>query len=452
MSSRKVLLNCCAISALALVMPGYADDAEKVEKPDASVHQMLTPDVTDNAPSAHQREIQRLREEKELLELDNALQLEKNKRELADLTAQRDKLLLENEIKEAQQEQLNAELTTEKERLELEIAIREAKQRQAMAKLETKKSLLELENAIQEAQNRSKQLSIELESSQLALETARMEYERSKRNKDMEEIDEKLARRAKMDEWEARADKDPEYLMEPFQDGKLIISDRRVYINGPIIPGLGDYVTERINFYNNKNQKYPIFMIIDRCTGGSVVEGAQMLKAMESSKAPIYVVVRSLSASMAAVLTALADKSYAYPNAVLLHHQVSSFFVGNLTQQKEQLKLSQAWADRLMTPVAERMGLTLAEFFDAMYEHNSDGNWYEFADNALELGWIDGVVTEVEDTSYLRMPLEMPEDEPQGMFLQAEEKIDAQGNRYMQLPHLGPGDFYYMYNPDNYYR
>ena len=77
---------------------------------------------------------------------------------------------------------------------------------------------------------------------------------------------------------------------------------------------------------------------IDRCPGGSVMEGYRIVKAMQASKAPIHVVVKSFAASMAAVITTLAVHSYAYPNAVILHHQMSTGANGNMTQIKEQVE------------------------------------------------------------------------------------------------------------------
>jgi ATP-dependent Clp protease, protease subunit len=435
-----ILVCLCTVTALALVRPLFADTPEKATPATDVLHLDI-----------HTQALEKLRQEKEHLELDNALQLEKNKRELAELTAQRDKLLLENEIKEAQQKQLNAELSALKEKLELEIIIREAQQRQQMAEIETEKARLELENALQEARNRTEQLKIDLEIAQLGLRTSRADVERTQRTRAMEQLDEQIMARIKLEEWESQANKQ-EYDAEPFKNGILTISDRRIYIDGPIVPGMGDQIAERIHFYNNKNHQYPIFIIIDRCSGGSVVEGAQILTAMESSTAPIYVVVRSLAASMAAVLTALADKSFVYPNAVLIHHQVSGFFFGNLTQQKEQLSITEAWTERLIGPVAQRMGMAIEEFFTQMYAHNSDGNWLEFGDNALKLGWVDHVIQEVRDHSHVKKPVELPRQEQNVISLHVKEQHDPQGRRFMQLPHLGPGDFYYLYNPDNYYR
>jgi ATP-dependent Clp protease protease subunit len=32
------------------------------------------------------------------------------------------------------------------------------------------------------------------------------------------------------------------------------------------------------------------------------------------------------------------------------------------------------------------------------------------------------------------------------------EEVDASGRAFVRLPRLSPVDFYYLYNPDNYYR
>ena len=62
-----------------------------------------------------------------------------------------------------------------------------------------------------------------------------------------------------------------------------------------------DFVCSRIAFYNAIDSEAPIFIVIDRSPGGSVMSGYMMLQAMETSKAPVYVVVKGYAASMAAI-------------------------------------------------------------------------------------------------------------------------------------------------------
>jgi ATP-dependent Clp protease protease subunit len=267
---------------------------------------------------------------------------------------------------------------------------------------------------------------------------------------------------------------DPVYLKEPMQGKKLILSDRRIPLNGPIGMNTADTITARINYFNNRDRESPIFIVIDDSPGGSVMAGYKILKAMHGSQAPVYVVVKSMAASMAACITTLAERSYAYPNAVILHHQISSISGGNLTQQQEWMKEMQEWWKRLADPVAAKMGLTREEFIKQMYANRSTGDWNLFADEAQKLKWVDQIVEEIEETGTVKNPdiappqsttpvrIPLPLTGAGGQVIsQAQASVDGQtlmeqrdekGRPFVVLPRLNPMDCYWMYNPDGYFR
>jgi ATP-dependent Clp protease protease subunit len=255
----------------------------------------------------------------------------------------------------------------------------------------------------------------------------------------------------------AYADADPVYLENPLrEDGTLVISDRRIALNGMISMATADHITDRIDFYNNADRKLPIFIVIDQSPGGSVMAGYRILKAMESSDAPVHVVVKSFAASMAAGITTLAKESYAYPNAIILHHQISSTLFGqlNLTEQAEFVKESQRWWTRLATPVAQKMGITTDEFIKKMYEHSTSGDWSEFGEDAQKLKWVNHIVQGIEESSFTKNPDlkgSMPAA-PSQPAAELKEEIDANGRPFAYLPRLTPKDVYFLYNPDGYYR
>ena len=253
------------------------------------------------------------------------------------------------------------------------------------------------------------------------------------------------------------ADAKPVYLAKPLKDdGTLVISDRRIALNGAIYSETADYITERIHYYNNKNKEQPIFIVIDDSPGGSVMAGYRILKAMEGSDAPIHVVVKSFAASMAASITTLAEESYAYPNAIILHHQLSSSFfftTMNLTQQKESYEDSKKWWDKLAAPIAKKMGVTNEEFIKQMYEHNSDGDWVEFATDAKKLKWVNHIVSRIQETGQLVNPDSIEaDDEDKEDSLKLKETTGKDGKPCMYLPRINPHDVYFLYNPDGYYR
>jgi ATP-dependent Clp protease protease subunit len=365
--------------------------------------------------------------EQERLATENKLAAERLTNETNDLRSEITRLKMEREL-----------IT---ERLALETAKRNEAVREAVAELEAERDRLTREGEI--AKQRAEKLANELKALQneAALEITRMQNE-------MRLIETRQKR-------DSILDAEPEFLKNPLrEDGTLVISDRRVPLNGPVTTELADFVTTRIQYWNNKDRELPIFIVIDSSPGGSVMAGYRILKAMESSDAPVYVVVKSFAASMAAAICTLAEDSFAYPNAILLHHQISNTAGGrlNLTQQREFFEQSTRWWDRLATPIAEKMGVTTDEFIEKMYAEQSSGDWVEFADQAQKLKWVNHVVTGIEETSVLQNPDTSGASPAPSATFQAEEQIDNDGKPFVWLPRLDPTDVWFLHNPDGYFR
>ena len=256
-----------------------------------------------------------------------------------------------------------------------------------------------------------------------------------------------------------------DHLDQPFKNGVLYVSDRRVELNGPIFSGAAKYVCDRIDFFNNQSDK-PIFLIIDSSPGGSGMEGLQIVQAIQNSKAPIHVVVKRYAASMAAIITTLADHSYAYPDAILLHHQASAVVGGNTTVMKEDLERIREMSARLVGEVAEKIGLKSEEaFVKLMYENRSSGDWDLFATEAVEQGWVDNIVHEIREESIRKRPTgsrnsgmiiiglhKAPANEGDRYEVQLTEEMDDKGRPFVRLPRIAPLDAWFLYNPDGYYR
>ncbi|MBX3739867.1 MAG: ATP-dependent Clp protease proteolytic subunit [Akkermansiaceae bacterium] len=352
---------------------------------------------------------------------------------------------LEAERLTAETNKLRAEITRlkmERELITERLALDAAKKAEAELKGDADKEKLTKEGEI--AKLRADKLTNDLKS----LQTEAM-LELTKLQNDISLI-ETTEKRAKF------ADAKPVYLEKPLRDdGVLVISDRRIPLNGMIVPATADYITSRIDYWNNKDKKLPIFIVIDDCPGGSVMAGYRILKSMEASEAPIHVVVKSFAASMAACITTLAEESYCYPNSLILHHQISSqlmFARLNLTQQKEFYQDSQRWWERLASPVAAKMGISTDDFIKKMYEKASGGDWSEFGDKAQELKWVNHILTGIEETSLNKDPDTTEKPKPAAAPAAFEETVDADGKPCMFLPRLNPKDVYFLYNPDGYYR
>ena len=410
-----------------------------------------------------------LKKQQEQLTLENSIADQQLRKDLAKLTAEKQRLELENGLAQqklqAEGAALQAELdklTKQADLLAKRITLKEAERKaqldEELAADREKLEKMKLTNDLATAEAADKSRELIQREQELKVRTGELQTQRSEFELQLAKLNNDLDLRVKRDLWKNRVNRDIQYTKEPFKDGMLTISDRRIALNGPIWMDTADYIAERIDYFNNQNQEFPIFIVIDRSPGGSVMAGYKILKAMEGSAAPVYVVVKSYAASMAAGITTLSKRSFAYPNAIMLHHQILSGSFGNLTEQKEQLKELEEWWKRLAAPVAAKMGISLDEFIKRMYENRSTGDWREFGDGARKLKWVDEIAETVREESYDKNPdaPSAPGGSPPHAHLDSQptlqESVDANGHRYVLLPRLDPVDCYYLYNPDNYYR
>jgi len=309
-------------------------------------------------------------------------------------------------------ETIQAEVEAEIVRTRLDLAESQRRQAKQASDLEIKK--LDVENRIRQLKNEAAGAMDDAEKSQLNLKTsiANVKATLASGEKDARraefEADVKLASAQAAVEYSrlekvgeiARLQKKViettsskiEYPLEPLAGGVLRISDRRIPFNGIVDETLAKFVCDRIAFYNALDKKAPIFIVIDRSPGGSVMSGYQILQAMESSQAPVYVVVKGYAASMAAIITTMAKQSYVYPQTVVLHHQASTSLSGNQTQLEQQLKWSKIWCERIFVKVANKMGITVDEFVSKMYAAVSTGDWKVLGTEAVKLKWVTHVV------------------------------------------------------------
>jgi ATP-dependent Clp protease protease subunit len=444
-----------------------APAAETTESVIVEIH----PDSAENEKDAVKTEIERLRKEKDRLAAEYELLLQKQRNEMVQLELEKQRLQAEAQVRQSRQSEDTSSVKAELERLNAESQLRQAEQEAALAEIRTQVSRMQADRQLADAQ-REQELRAEAQrldaQNQLRaerVEAAKLELQEAQTESDatLTELRRSLELRSEKDRARELVLDDLRYASEPFNDGVLSISDRRIALNGPIITGTADWVCERIHFFNNESNEHPIFIVIDNCPGGSVMQGYRIVKAIEESPAPVHVVVKSYAASMAAIITTLADDSYAYPNAIILHHQMSSGMGGNMTQLAEQLENAREWERRLGEPVAAKMGVSLDEFRRLMYENNSNGDWEEFADEAVNLKWVNHVVTEIREDGIRKRPTSAaPRPWYFALFGEADSdqrtaamnalQRDEKGRPFMQLPPLQAFDHYFMYDPNNFYR
>jgi ATP-dependent Clp protease protease subunit len=118
------------------------------------------------------------------------------------------------------------------------------------------------------------------------------------------------------------------------------------------------------------------------------------------------------------------------------------------------MKTADRWYNRLATPVAKKMGLTLDQFTKAMYRHNADADWEEFGTDAKKLKWVDNVVERIVETGIIEEKPEAPVVRIGFHFSDGcEMKADAKGTPFIQLPVLeNPFDCWWLYDKRGLYK
>lgn len=238
------------------------------------------------------------------------------------------------------------------------------------------------------------------------------------------------------------------YTYDPFdaENGILKVSDRVILMPSVIWSGTGKDIMRKINFYANQND-YPIFLIIDMCMGGMLFEGQLIMKAVEQSKVPVYVVLKTFAASMAAIIITRAKHSFVYPNAMILHHQAMVGMGGNPTQIEGQLRFLKEINQQIFKPIIKKMNLksinNMEDFAKMMYRKNIDGDWIEFGDNAVKkYNWANKVVNYIEEFND-----NVEEEKSNGLkFILSHKNTGKQNKEILYIPN---GASYYLYNPNN---
>lgn len=145
-------------------------------------------------------------------------------------------------------------------------------------------------------------------------------------------------------------------------------------------------VVPQINKYSNSGK--PTFLIINS-PGGSVMDGADIIAAIQSSKAPVYTVCVKLCASMAALTLEYGVKRYATDRSIIMFHpaSVQSLVQGELDKVVSRFSFLKRYIDKMDSYVAARSGQT----YDSLKAKTTQELWLD-AEDALRGNYIDAVV------------------------------------------------------------
>lgn len=177
-----------------------------------------------------------------------------------------------------------------------------------------------------------------------------------------------------------------------------------VIVGYPGSPGMGrsDYhspagIFTDIMAMNYEDPETPITLIINS-EGGLVQTGLQLYDAIKLSKAPIRTIGINC-ASMATVLLAAGAKRYAFPHSRFMLHLLSGKFEGDYKEidiQHKEIKKIQKTLTDCYIECGVNAGLKSKNpevIRRRLMKDVDDGDLYLNAEEAIEYGLVDGIVT-----------------------------------------------------------
>jgi ATP-dependent Clp protease protease subunit len=165
---------------------------------------------------------------------------------------------------------------------------------------------------------------------------------------------------------------------------KLILpASQVVYINGAIMENAASIVAElKAKAKSNK----VVWLLIDS-PGGSVIDGAAIVSAMEGSTAKVNTVCLSICASMAFIIHQYGNKRYALDRSILMAHPASGSVAGTMEQMKARLDILTRYVDKLDVLITKRVNMPFTSFKSLIVSE-----FWTDAEDGIKTHYVDGLV------------------------------------------------------------
>ena len=168
----------------------------------------------------------------------------------------------------------------------------------------------------------------------------------------------------------------------------LLLSDRIVFINGPIDDLTANSVVAQLLYLDSEDSEKDICLYINS-PGGSVTAGMAIHDTMRYIKAPVHTIGIGLAASMGALILASGNKRSVLPNTKVMIHQ--PLFSGDLGGKETDIKI----LAKDLTNTRQMISRILAEHCRKpreVVEQDIENDCYMCAQEALEYGICDNII------------------------------------------------------------
>jgi ATP-dependent Clp protease protease subunit len=162
-------------------------------------------------------------------------------------------------------------------------------------------------------------------------------------------------------------------------------TNRTVFIYGEISFSVAE-VAETIKNLSQQS-KDPIYLLINS-PGGSVLDGALVISAIEASPAPVYTVCLQICASMAAMIHQYGHKRMMVDRSILMFHDAAGGLQGYMHHMVSRLNQMHNYIHKMDKYISQRSGINFERY---LQEANRE-LWLD-AEDATGLQLNDSIVS-----------------------------------------------------------
>lgn len=161
-----------------------------------------------------------------------------------------------------------------------------------------------------------------------------------------------------------------------------------VFLTDEVTAETSNKVIDGIREANHNKPGAPIYLFLDS-PGGSVLDGARVISAIQASKAPVYTVCLQICASMAAMILEYGHERYAVDRSIVMFHpaSVGTQYQGELDKLVSRFSFLKRFVDKMDYYTASRSGQT----YESFKAKSSRELWID-AEDALNGKYIDKIV------------------------------------------------------------
>lgn len=178
-------------------------------------------------------------------------------------------------------------------------------------------------------------------------------------------------------------------------DGLFYLRDlkqRKLFLNEDVSAFSVAEIVKHIMQFNAEDRLIPVeertpILLYVTSNGGEVDSGFELIDVIRSSKTPVYTINLGYQYSMGFLIGLAGHKRFAMPTAKYLMHDGSNFVFNSGAKAQDQMRFQQRVEGRIKQYVLSRSNVTSEE-----YDSNLRVEWYLFADEAKEKGFVDCII------------------------------------------------------------